>query len=163
MSSVEAGGESAAGTPPVVAGEFKLEVVVLAVADVDRAKDFYEGLGWRLDADFSPTEDFRIVQLTPPGSACSIQFGIGVSSAEPGSAQSLYLAVADIEAARAELIAHGAEVSEVFHEGTPGARFRASGHAAGPSPDPYSSFATFSDPDGNGWLLQEITARLPGR
>jgi catechol 2,3-dioxygenase-like lactoylglutathione lyase family enzyme len=164
MSSVEASsGEGAAGTPPVIAGEFKLEVVVLAVSDVDRAKRFYEGLGWRLDADFSPTEDFRIVQLTPPGSACSIQFGIGVSSAAPGSAQSLYLAVADIEAAREELIARGAEVSEVFHEGAPGARFRDSDHAAGPSPEPYSSFATFSDPDGNGWLLQEITARLPGR
>jgi catechol 2,3-dioxygenase-like lactoylglutathione lyase family enzyme len=164
MNSVEASsGEGSAGTPPVIAGEFKLEVVVLPVADVDRAKRFYEGLGWRLDADFSPTDDFRIVQLTPPGSACSIQFGIGVSSAAPGSMQSLYLAVADIEAARAELIAHGAEVSEVFHEGMPGARFRDSDHAAGPSPDPYSSFATFSDPDGNGWLLQEITARLPGR
>ena len=163
MSSVEASSESAGGTPPVIAGEFKLEVVVLAVSDVDRAKRFYEGLGWRLDADFSPSEEFRIVQLTPPGSACSIQFGIGVSSAAPGSVQSLYLAVADIEAAREELTARGAEVSEVFHEGTPGARFRDTDHAAGPSPDPYSSFATFSDPDVNGWLLQEITARLPGR
>jgi len=163
MSSVEASSENAEGTPPVIAGEFKLEVVVLAVSDVDRAKRFYEGLGWRLDADFSPTEEFRIVQLTPPGSRCSIQFGIGVSSAAPGSGQSLYLAVADIEAAREQLIARGAEVSEVFHEGTPGARFRESDHAAGRSPDPYSSFATFSDPDGNGWLLQEITARLPGR
>jgi catechol 2,3-dioxygenase-like lactoylglutathione lyase family enzyme len=163
MSSTDASSENAAGTPPVSAGEFRLEVVVLAVADVDRAKRFYEGLGWRLDADFSPTEDFRIVQLTPPGSLCSIQFGIGVSSATPGSAQSLYLAVADIEAAREELIARGAQVSEVFHEGAPGARFRESDHASGPSPDPYSSFATFSDPDGNGWLLQEITTRLPGR
>lgn len=163
MSSVETSSEHGADSPPVTVGEFKLEVVVLAVADVDRAKRFYEGLGWRLDADFSPTEDFRIVQLTPPGSACSIQFGVGVSAAAPGSAQSLYLAVADIEAARAELIARGAEVSEVFHEGKPGARFRESDRAAGPSPDPYSSFATFSDPDGNGWLLQEITARLPGR
>jgi catechol 2,3-dioxygenase-like lactoylglutathione lyase family enzyme len=163
MSSVEASSEDAAGTPPVDAGQFKLEVVVLSVSDVDRAKRFYEGLGWRLDADFSPTEAFRIVQLTPPGSACSIQFGIGVSDAAPGSARSLYLAVADIGAAREELIAHGVEVSEVFHEGTPGARFRDSDHAAGPSPEPYSSFATFSDPDGNGWLLQEITTRLPGR
>jgi catechol 2,3-dioxygenase-like lactoylglutathione lyase family enzyme len=163
MSSVEASSESAAGAPPVEAGEFKLEVVVLPVSDVDRAKRFYEGLGWRLDADISPTEDFRVVQLTPPGSACSIQFGIGVSSAAPGSAQSLYLAVVDIAAAREELIARGANVSEVFHEGAPGARFRESDHAAGPSPDPYSSFATFSDPDGNGWLLQEIKTRLPGR
>jgi catechol 2,3-dioxygenase-like lactoylglutathione lyase family enzyme len=163
VSDIEASSESAAGAPPVNAGEFKLEVVVLPVSDVDRAKHFYERLGWRVDADFSPTEGYRIVQLTPPGSACSIQFGIGVSSAAPGSAQSLYLAVADITAAREELIARGAEVSEIFHEGAPGARFRESDHAAGPSPDPYSSFATFSDPDGNGWLLQEITARLPGR
>jgi catechol 2,3-dioxygenase-like lactoylglutathione lyase family enzyme len=163
MSSVDASSGSAAGTAPVSSGEFKLEVVVLPVADVDRAKRFYEGLGWRLDADVAPTDDYRIVQLTPPGSACSIQFGIGVSSAAPGSAQSLYLAVADIAAAREELIARGADVSDVFHEGAPGARFRESDHAAGPSPDPYSSFATFSDPDGNGWLLQEITARLPGR
>jgi catechol 2,3-dioxygenase-like lactoylglutathione lyase family enzyme len=163
MSGVEAGGEDPAGTPPVRAGEFKLEVVVLPVADVDRAKRFYEGLGWRVDADVAPSADYRIVQLTPPGSACSIQFGIGVSPAAPGSAQSLYLAVADIAAAREQLISRGAEVSEVFHEGTPGARFRDSDHAAGPSPDPYGSFATFSDPDGNGWLLQEITTRLPGR
>jgi catechol 2,3-dioxygenase-like lactoylglutathione lyase family enzyme len=163
MSDIEVSSQSAAGAPPVKAGEFKLEAVVVPVADVDRAKRFYEGLGWRLDADVSPTEDYRIVQLTPPGSACSIQFGIGVSSAPPGSVQSLYLAVADIEAAREELVARGAGVSEVFHEGAPGARFRASDHAAGPSPDPYSSFATFSDPDGNGWLLQEITTRLPGR
>jgi catechol 2,3-dioxygenase-like lactoylglutathione lyase family enzyme len=163
MSSVDANSESAAGTAPVGSGEFKLEVVVLPVTDVDRAKHFYEGLGWRLDADVAPTDDYRIVQLTPPGSACSIQFGTGVSSAAPGSAQSMYLAVADIAAAREELIARGAEVSEVFHEGAPGARFRETDHAAGPSPDLYSSFATFSDPDGNGWLLQEITARLPGR
>jgi catechol 2,3-dioxygenase-like lactoylglutathione lyase family enzyme len=163
MSSVDVSSESTASTPPVNAGEFKLEVVVLPVSDVDRAKRFYEGLGWRLDADISPTEDFRVVQLTPPGSGCSIQFGIGLSTAAPGSAQSLYLAVADIEAAREDLIARGAEVSEAFHEGAPGARFRESDHAAGPSPDPYSTFATFSDPDGNVWLLQEITARLPGR
>jgi catechol 2,3-dioxygenase-like lactoylglutathione lyase family enzyme len=163
MSSAETSSESAAGSPPVKAGELRLEVVVLPVSDVDRAKDFYEGLGWRLDADVAPNEGYRIVQLTPPGSQCSIQFGIGVSSATPGSAQSLYLAVADIAAARAELIARGAQVSEVFHEGAPGARFRESDRAPGPSPNPYSSFATFSDPDGNGWLLQEITARLPGR
>jgi catechol 2,3-dioxygenase-like lactoylglutathione lyase family enzyme len=163
MSNADVSSESSAGAPPVNAGEFKLEVVVLAVSDVDRAKRFYEGLGWRVDADVAPTENYRIVQLTPPGSACSIQFGTGVSSAAPGSAQSLYLAVADIAVAREELIARGAEVSEVFHEGAPGARFRESDHAPGPSPDPYSSFATFSDPDGNGWLLQEITARLPGR
>ena len=163
MSSADASSESAAASPPVKSGAFRIEVVVLPVADVDRAKKFYTGLGWRLDADVAPTEDYRIVQLTPPGSECSIQFGVGVTSAAPGSVQSLYLAVADIEAARGELIARGADVSEVFHEGAPGARFRESDRAAGPSPDLYSSFATFSDPDGNGWLLQEITARLPGR
>jgi len=164
-SSVQVNGESAADTPPVKAGEFKLEAVVLPVADVDRAKSFYEGLGWRLDADFSPAEDYRIVQLTPPGSACSIQFGTNVTSAALGSVQSLYLIVADIETARDELDARGAQVSEVFHEGSPGARFHEDGHAAGPSPDGgnYSSFATFNDPDGNGWLLQEIKTRLPGR
>jgi catechol 2,3-dioxygenase-like lactoylglutathione lyase family enzyme len=163
MSSAETSSESAAASPLVKSGEFRLEVVVLPVADVDRAKEFYAGLGWRLDADVAPTEDYRIVQFTPPGSECSIQFGVGVTSAAPGSVQSLYLAVLDIAAAREELIARGAEVSEVFHEGAPGARFRESDRAAGLSPDPYSSFATFSDPDGNGWLLQEITARLPGR
>lgn len=163
MSNADVSSESSADAPPVNAGEFKLEVVVLPVSDADRAKRFYEGLGWRLDADVAPTEDYRIVQLTPPGSACSIQFGVGVGSAAPGSVQSVYLAVADIAAAREELIARGAEVSEVFHEGAPGARFRESDRAAGSSPDLYGSFATFSDPDGNGWLLQEITARLPGR
>ena len=163
MSSADASSETAGASPRVKPGEFRLEVAVLPVSDVDRAKDFYAGLGWRLDADVAPTEDFRIVQFTPPGSGCSIQFGIGISSAPPGSVQSLYLAVADIAAARAELVARGAEVSEVFHEGAPGARFRESDRAAGPSPDLYSTFATFSDPDGNGWLLQEITARLPGR
>jgi catechol 2,3-dioxygenase-like lactoylglutathione lyase family enzyme len=163
MSNAETSSENAAASPPVKPGEFRLEAVVLPVSDVDRARDFYTGLGWRLDADVAPSEDYRIVQLTPPGSGCSIQFGVGVTSAAPGSAQSLYLAVADIAAARAELIARGADVGEAFHEGAPGARFRESDHAAGRSPDPYSTFATFSDPDGNGWLLQEITARLPGR
>jgi catechol 2,3-dioxygenase-like lactoylglutathione lyase family enzyme len=165
MSSVEVSSDDAPGTPPVIAGEFKLEAVVLSVADVDRAKRFYEGLGWRLDADFSPSEQFRIVQLTPPGSGCSIQFGTGVSSAAPGSTQSLYLVVSDLRAARQELLARGAEVSEIFHEGDPGARFHAGGRAAGPAPDgaSYGSFASFSDPDGNGWLLQEIKTRLPGR
>lgn len=163
MSSAETGSKSAGASPPVKPGEFRFEVAVLPVADVDRAKDFYLALGWRLDADVAPTDDYRIVQLTPPGSECSIQFGTGVSSAAPGSVKSLYLAVADIVAAREELIARGADVSEVFHEVTPGARFRESDHAPGRSPDPYGSFATFSDPDGNGWLLQEITVRLPGR
>jgi len=165
MSSVELGSESAAGTPPVQAGELKLEVVVLPVSDVDRAKEFYEGLGWRLDADIAPDDEFRVVQFTPPGSGCSIQFGTGVTSAAPGSVQALYLIVADIEATREQLLARGVQVSEVFHEGAPGARFHDAGRAAGPAPDrdTYGSFASFSDPDGNGWLLQEITTRLPGR
>jgi catechol 2,3-dioxygenase-like lactoylglutathione lyase family enzyme len=165
MSSVEMSSESVAGTPPVNAGEFRLEVVVLPVSDVDRAKEFYGGLGWRLDADVARGIGLRLVQFTPPGSACSIQFGTNIASGAPGSAQGLYLAVPDIEAAREELLAHGVEVSEVFHEGTPGARFHEAGRESGPAPDrgTYGSFATFSDPDGNGWLLQEITTRLPGR
>jgi len=145
----------------------KLEVVVIPVSDVDRAKEFYAGLGWRLDAD-AAHETFRIVQLTPPGSDCCIQFGTGLTSAAPGSAQNLYLIVSDIEAARADLVAHGAQVSEVFHEGTLGDRFHhagTSGRVSGPAPDrgTYASFASFSDPDGNSWLVQEITTRLPGR
>jgi catechol 2,3-dioxygenase-like lactoylglutathione lyase family enzyme len=165
MSSVDVSSESAAGSPPAKAGDFNLEVVVVPVSDVDRAKEFYESLGWRLDADIARGEDFRIVQLTPPGSACSIQFGTNISSAAPGSVQSLYLVVSNIEAARGELLARGVEVSGVFHEGAPGARFHEPGRVAGPAPDrsTYGSFAAFSDPDGNGWLLQEITTRLPGR
>ena len=148
--------------------DLKLEVVVLPVSDVDRAKRFYAGLGWRLDADFAFDNGVRVVQLTPPGSACSVQFGTKITSAAPGSAQSLYLIVSEIEAARAELAARGAEVSEVFHPATPGAQFQrdaTSGRVRGPAPGhaTYGSFATFSDPDGNGWLLQEITTRLPGR
>jgi catechol 2,3-dioxygenase-like lactoylglutathione lyase family enzyme len=148
--------------------DMKLEVVVLPVADVERAKDFYGQLGWRLDADLRSDNGFRVVQFTPPGSGGSIQFGTNVTSAAPGSAQGLYLIVSDIEAARDELAARGAEVSEVFHAGTPGAQFQpdgTSGRVSGPAPDDasYRSFATFSDPDGNGWLLQEITTRLPGR
>lgn len=165
MSSVETSSKSAAGTPPVNAGEFRLEVVVLPVSNVDRAKEFYAGLGWRLDADVARGISVRLVQFTPPGSACSIQFGKNIASGAPGSIQGLYLAVPDIEAAREELLARGVEVSEVFHEGTPGDRFRESARESGPAPDrgTYGSFATFSDPDGNGWLLQEITTRLPGR
>jgi catechol 2,3-dioxygenase-like lactoylglutathione lyase family enzyme len=165
MSSVEVSSEGATGTAPVTAGEFKLEVVVLPVSNVDRAKEFYGVLGWRLDADIARGDDFRVVQFTPPGSGCSIQFGTNISSAAPGSAQSLYLIVANVDEARDELLARGVEVSEVFHEGAPGARFHDSGRAPGPAPDhgTYASFAAFSDPDGNGWLLQEITSRLPGR
>jgi catechol 2,3-dioxygenase-like lactoylglutathione lyase family enzyme len=148
--------------------DMKLEAVVLPVSDVDRSKRFYQTLGWRLDADFAFDSGVRIVQLTPPGSGCSIQFGSNITSAAPGSAQDLYLIVSDIEAARDQLVANGVEVSEVFHEGRPGARFQhdgTSGRLSGPAPDhaTYRSFATFSDPDGNGWLLQEITTRLPGR
>ncbi|HTP49003.1 MAG TPA: VOC family protein [Casimicrobiaceae bacterium] len=148
--------------------DLKLEVVVIPVSDVDRAKRFYGSLGWRQDADFAFDNGFRVVQLTPPGSGCSVQFGTKMTSAAPGSAQGNYLIVSDIEAARRELAARGAKVSEVFHAGTPGAQFQpdgTSGRVGGPAPDhaTYRSFATFSDPDGNGWLLQEITTRLPGR
>jgi catechol 2,3-dioxygenase-like lactoylglutathione lyase family enzyme len=147
--------------------DLKLEVVVIPVSDVDRAKDFYAGLGWRLDADFPFDNGFRVVQLTPPGSGCSIQFGTKMTSAAPGSAQGLYLIVSEIERARDELAARGVGVSEVFHPETPGAQFQpdGGGRVGGPAPDrdSYRSFATFSDPDGNGWLLQEITTRLPGR
>jgi catechol 2,3-dioxygenase-like lactoylglutathione lyase family enzyme len=146
--------------------DMKLEVVVIPVSDVDRAKNFYTGLGWRLDADFVADEKFRVVQLTPPGSPCSIIFGTGVSSAEPGSAQGLHLVVTDIEAARAELAGHGVDASEVFHDA--GGVFHHAGtqdRVSGPDPQrtSYGSFVSFSDPDGNGWLLQEITTRLPGR
>ena len=133
-----------------------------------RAKEFYGGLGWRLDADVPFDNGFRVIHVTPPGSGGSIQFGTNLTSAAPGSAQGLYLCVSDIEAARDDLVAHGVEVSEVFHAETPGAQFQpdgASGRVSGPAPghESYSSFATFSDPDGNGWLLQEVTTRLPGR
>jgi catechol 2,3-dioxygenase-like lactoylglutathione lyase family enzyme len=146
--------------------DIRLEVVVLAVSDVDRAKDFYMRLGWRLDADFVDGDDFRVVQLTPTGSPCSIIFGTGITTAAPGSADGLYLVVADIEAARAELIGHGAQVSEVFHDA--GGVFHHAGTTSRvPGPDPerrsYASFASFRDPDGNGWMLQEISTRLPGR
>jgi predicted enzyme related to lactoylglutathione lyase len=149
--------------------DMRLEVVVLPVADVDRAKNFYgQQLGWRLDADFPFDNGFRVVQFTPPGSGGSIQFGTNMTSAGPGSAQGLYLIVSDIQNARDDLAAHGAEVSEVLHAGTPGAQFQpdgTSGRVSGPAPDDasYGSFATFSDLDGNGWLLQEVTKRLPGR
>ena len=165
MSTTDAANKPSAPTPDVQPGEVRLEVVVLSVSDVDRAKRFYQDLGWRLDADIERGDDFRVVQFTPPGSGCSIQFGTNIASAAPGSAQSLYLIVSDIDAARSELGARGADVSEVFHEGAPGARFHEAGRVSGPAPDhsTYGSFATFSDPDGNGWLLQEIKTRLPGR
>ena len=148
--------------------DLKLEVIVIPVSDVNRSKQFYQGLGWRLDADFAFDNGFRVVQFTPPGSECSVQFGTKITSAMPGSAQGTYLIVSDIESAHTELAARGIEISDVFHPGVPGAQFlpaSAGGHASGPAPDhaSYGSFATFSDPDGNGWLIQEITKRLPGR
>jgi catechol 2,3-dioxygenase-like lactoylglutathione lyase family enzyme len=145
--------------------EMKLEVVVIPVTDVDRAKAFYAGLDWRLDADFADEQGFRIVQFTPPGSGCSIQFGAGVTTAPPGSATNVYLIVEDIQAARDALAARGIAVSEVFHEGSLGDRFHPDARVAGRAPDDatYGSFASFSDPDGNTWLFQEITSRLPGR
>jgi catechol 2,3-dioxygenase-like lactoylglutathione lyase family enzyme len=160
-------GETASEAGGAADTDLRLEVVVIPVADVDQAKGFYQRLGWRLDADFPFDNGFRVVQFTPPGSGTSVQFGTKMTSAAPGSAQGLYLVVSDIVAARAQLAARGAEVSEVFHPGAPGAQFAsdASGHVGGRAPDgaSYGSFATFADPDGNRWLLQEVTRRLPGR
>jgi catechol 2,3-dioxygenase-like lactoylglutathione lyase family enzyme len=137
--------------------DLKLEVVTVPVSDVDRAKRFYQSLGWRMDADIAVGDAFRVVQLTPPHSPCSVSFGKGLTTAEPGSAQRLLLAVYDIDAARADLLRRGAEVSEVFH--------LAGGRVPGPDPQrrSYQTYASFSDPDGNQWLLQEIRTRLPGR
>ena len=137
--------------------DMKLEVVTLPVSDVDRAKRFYEELGWRLDADIVVGDDFRAVQLTPPHSQCSVAFGKGLTTAEPGTVQRLILVVDDIDAAREDLVNCGAEVSEVFH--------LAGGRVPGPDPEgrSYQTYASFSDPDGNAWLLQEIKTRLPGR
>jgi len=151
--------------------DMKLEIVVIPVSDVDRAKEFYAKLGWRLDADYAaPTGDFRVIQLTPPGSSCSVIFGKNVTAAVPGSAQGLYLVVSDIEAARKELLARGVDVSGVFHNegvysGSDAPYIFGSVRVNGSDParDSYRSFASFRDPDGNGWLFQEITARRPGR
>ena len=160
MSSTQTSTERATQTRSVGTVDLKLEVVVIPVSDVDLAKRFYGSLGWRLDADFANDQGWRVVQFTPPGSPCSIHFGKGVTTAVPGSVKNLYLVVFDIEAARGELIGRGADVSEAFH-------FTALGgpRASGPAPDgrSYGTFATFSDPDGNSWLLQEIKTRLPGR
>jgi catechol 2,3-dioxygenase-like lactoylglutathione lyase family enzyme len=139
--------------------DMKLEVVVISVSDVERAKSFYAGMGWRLDADLSVGKDFRLVQFTPPGSGCSVQFGTGITLAPPGSAGELYLVVFDIEAARTELLARGVKVSELFHR--EGSEARVPG--ADPQRRSYGSRASFNDPDGNRWLLQEVTTRLPGR
>ena len=152
--------------------DFKLEVVVIPVSDVDRAKSFYDGLGWRLDADYASDDgDFRVIQFTPPGSGCSIIFGKDITGAAPGSAQGLYLIVSDIKAARGELISRGVEISEVFHDangvyaGTDEPYLFGRRRVGGLDPEhrSYRSFASFRDPDGNGWLLQEIIVRLPGR
>lgn len=159
MSTTQMMDERATKAPIPATVELKLEVVVLPVSDVARAKRFYGGLGWRLDGDFA-TEKGNVVQMTPPGSPCSIHFGDGITTAAPGSVRNLYLVVSDMEAARKELIARGADVSEAFH-------FTAIGGRPVPGPDPqgrsYGTYASFSDPDGNSWLLQEITTRLPGR
>jgi catechol 2,3-dioxygenase-like lactoylglutathione lyase family enzyme len=161
----------ATDTATARAVDMKLEIVVIPVADVDRAKAFYGGLGWRLDADFAAGHDWRVIQFTPPGSACSVIFGKNVTAAAPGSARGLYLIVTDIAAARADLLARGVAVSEPFH--ATGARqvgtdepFLSGTHRVnGPDPEhrSYRTFASFSDPDGNGWLFQELTTRLPGR
>jgi len=158
MSTTDADATTSTQTLEPSAIDMTLEVVTLPVSDVDRAKRFYQSLGWRLGADFMFGEDVRAVQLTPLHSNASIAFGKGLTTAEPGSVQRLELVVSDIEAARADLISRGVEVSDLFHRGE-------GGFAPGPDPErrSYNTFATFSDPDGNGWLLQEITTRLPGR
>jgi predicted enzyme related to lactoylglutathione lyase len=166
MSSTQAEGRSSAEALEPDVMDMKLEVILVPVDDVDRAKEFYEMLGWRLDADFATGEDFRVVQFTPPGSAASIIFGKGLTSAAPGSLDGLQLTVYDIDATREALVRRGADVSEVFHDA--GGVFHHAGTEArvpGPAPDhtSYGSFASFSDPDGNGWMLQEIKERLPGR
>jgi catechol 2,3-dioxygenase-like lactoylglutathione lyase family enzyme len=151
--------------------DMRFEVVVIPVSDVDRAKEFYGSLGWRLDADFAAGDDFRVIQFTPPGSACSVIFGKNVTAAAPGSAQGLYLIVSDIESARGELLRRGVEIGEVFHDagdvhaGTdePYLFGRRRVNGRDPEQRSYRSFASFNDPDGNGWLFQEITTRLPGR
>lgn len=167
MTTDEGSSDGAASATILKGVVLKLEVVVIPVSNVDCAKEFYAKLGWRLDADFAFDNGFRMVQFTPRGSACSVQFGTNMTSPAPGSAQGNYLVVSDIEVARRELATRGVKVSEVFHAGTPGAQFQhaGAGRINGPAADhaTYRSYATFSDPDGNGWLLQEITTRLPGR
>ena len=168
MSTNEAVKNSSAVDNRATADDMKLEVVIIPVADVDRSKAFYTKLGWRLDADFPFDNGFRIVQFTPPGSSCSVQFGQKLTSAAPGSVRDFYLIVSNIEAVREAISSRGVAISDVFHPGVPGAQFhpedvsnRLKGAARNRSS--YSSFAAFSDPDGNRWLLQEVTTRLPGR
>ncbi|OKO88021.1 glyoxalase [Bradyrhizobium sp. NAS80.1] len=171
MASIEIDRATAAKHSKSRSVDLKLEVVVIPVSDVDRAKAFYTRLGWRLDADFASGDEWRVIQFTPPGSACSVIFGKNVTAAAPGSARGLYLIVSDLEAARQDLLGRGIEVSEPFH----GAGDTHAGpdepylfgsirvRGVDPKRGSYSSFASFSDPDGNGWLFQEVTARLPGR
>jgi catechol 2,3-dioxygenase-like lactoylglutathione lyase family enzyme len=169
VSRAQVSNDTTTDAPGASAVPLRLEVVVIPVADVDRAKSFYQGLGWRVDADVAAGDDYRLMQLTPPAANASIIFGKGVTSAQPGSIDSLLLAVDDIEAARDELASRGVDVSEVFHDagGSLGGGFIAGTEASAAGPDPegrsYASYASFSDPDGNRWLLQEITERLPGR
>ncbi|MFM0000217.1 VOC family protein [Paraburkholderia dipogonis] len=156
--------DTAAGTARTV--DMKLEIVVIPVSDVDRAKEFYARLGWRLDVDIAKDEQFRVVHFTPPGSQCSVLFGKGVTTEEPGSVQGLHLIVSDIDRAHSELVERGIDVSEVFHDA--GGLFHHAGEegrVSGPQPErrSYGSFASFSDPDGNGWVFQEVTTRLAGR
>lgn len=171
MNSTQARSETATETPRARTVDMKLEVVVIPVSDVDRAKEFYGRLGWRLDANYDNGDDFRVIQFTPPGSGSSVIFGKNVTAAAPGSAQGLYLIVSDIAAARDELLGRGVKISEVFHDaggvytGTDEPYLFGRLRVNGPDPEhrTYRSFASFSDPDGNGWLFQEVTARLPGR
>jgi catechol 2,3-dioxygenase-like lactoylglutathione lyase family enzyme len=166
VSTTEATGQPPTNVSTAPTIDMRLEVVVLPVSDVDRAKQFYMRMGWRLDADFPGDAGFRVVQLTPPGSPCSIIFGSKITSATAGSADALMLVVTDVEAARADLLARGIDVSEIFHDAG-GVFHHAGTDARVPGLDPqrrsYSSFASFNDPDGNGWILQEIVTRLPGR
>lgn len=163
MTSVDVGSQTSKETTRPGVVEMALEVVVIGVEDVDRAKAFYQSLGWRLDADAG--QEFRLLQLTPPGSGCSVQFGAQLFPATPGSGPTPYLVVSDIEVARKDLMELGVEVSEIFHEEQPGGRFHDAGRTPGLAADrrSYASFASFSDPDGNRWLIQEVTARRPGR
>jgi len=165
MSTAKPSAERATGNSASGKVDMKLEIVVVPVSDVERARQFYLRMGWRLDADFAQGDSWRVVQMTPPGSACSFFFGKGLTKATPGSVQGLVLAVDDIEAARAELKGYGVDVSDVFHFGG-GLHFTGTqGRVPGPDPErrSYFTFASFDDPDGNGWVLQEIKARLPGR
>jgi catechol 2,3-dioxygenase-like lactoylglutathione lyase family enzyme len=166
MSSTQMGSERDTQRSPAARVDLKLEVVVVPVSDVERAKSFYQGLGWRVDADFAHGDDWRLVQMTPPGSPTSVMFGQGFTAAQPGSSQGNFLVVDNVDAARAELIHKGVNVSEVFHFEHNLLRIAGTkGRLQGPDPKraSYFSFATFSDPDGNSWLLQEVTTRFPGR